>query len=266
VHQKLVLSHHYYLKELNLARRAITKFTTGLDDLAIEVTGLISKTGDVEKSFTDLSIKNRTLAEKMLARNLDPAKEFIAKPVSSKVSGIDLTDDQIKIAEYLHEFYSRKQAIGIKKPTLFRELFSKLKLGNFDESILKNQLVSFKQLIDQQEAHFKGKNSNNPLPGIHLEGVKAGSSEDSGERRNVLFGRNFFQTLKSKFKDNLEDIDLTKLKDYRLAVVDFLLGSVARYYDTATNRRTDSVTKNLNAQNGSFITLVKSIDYFLKLS
>lgn len=252
------------LEGINLARRAITKFTSSLDTLATQVTGFVKETGDQEKTLDNLSSSNRALATSMLARNLDPAKKFITKPSSSKVSGGDLTDNQKTIAEYLHGFYSTKERKGTKRPTQFSDLFHRLNLGSFDREELEKQVTDFKELISQQQTYFESQTGQNPLPGIDLGGFKIEAPKDSGDRKTILFTDNLFQRLKNKFKDGSEDIDLSKLKDYKLAVVDFLLGTVSRYYESG-NRRKESVTTNLNAQNGYLITLVKAIDYFLKL-
>ena len=217
------------------------------------------------KDKTDLNLDDVKRTDRTLLRQL--ATQEVDLAPKAKVLARDLTEHQKAIAEYLHDLHSQG-AQGARNYVKIETIFQKLGLGDFDKAQLSREREAFEKVKEQQvaaRAESAKQKLEDPFPGIDLSefSVRSGSSA-GGESRELQRTSSYMTHLKHVFNSNAEKTNLDILKEYKLAVVDYLLGTVSRYYEPAAKRQA-SVSDNLKETNGYLRTIVKTIDYLLKL-
>ena len=216
---------------------------------------------ETELKLDAVKQNDRSLLRKIAMQEVDLAPR-------AKVLSVDLTEHQKAIAEYLHDLHSQG-AQGARNFVKIEALLQKLDLGSFDKSRFDDQRQAFSKILEQQKqarADSPEQKPEDPFPNLDLTGfsIRPGSSA-GGESRELKRTSTFMVLLRHLFASDSDKTNINALKEYKLAVVDYFLGTVSRYYENEKKRKA-SVSENLNEGNANLRTLVKAIDYFLKLN
>jgi hypothetical protein len=236
-------------------------YRKNLDDLSNKLSQITQRVGnwvsaghgDVEKTTNEFAESQRELAQRL-----------VRKDMSVSLVSQDYTSDELKTAGLILKTY-KDGAVGHRRYEIMEDLFKTLEIGNLDREARLEQLTAFSELVEKKNSLSDG--DTDPLSGLSLDGIHiAKPHEDAGERRIVTLSGGFFGVLENIFESKSNHrsdlLKLNQLHSHKLAVVDCLLGTAARYFEKS-ERRQGTVISNL--ANERFLVLVRAINYFAAL-
>lgn len=192
------------------------------------------------------------------------AEQLIRKDLSINLTSSEFSKTELSTAELILSTY-KNGAQGHRRYEIMENLFKSLELGNLDRAQRLTEIEAFSELVKTKQTLTE--KDQDPLPGLSLNGINISKpSEDSGERRLINLTGGFFSALEDTFlpKKTLPTAlqNLNSLKDHKLAVVDCLLGSAARFLEKPERRNASAIE---NLKDDRFLIIVRSINYFAQL-